>query len=60
MAKNFTRRFTPSMCEPHEWLVLVGENCDREHRLRMRVPDEDFVRRLYCIPQNVPVLIGRP
>lgn len=60
MAKNFTRRFTPTMAEPFEWFVLVGHNCERQYWLRMRVPDEGYVRRLLGIPQGVPILIGRP
>ncbi len=48
------------MAEPFEWFVLVGHNCERQYWLRMRVPDEGYVRRLLGIPQGVPILIGRP
>jgi hypothetical protein len=58
--KQFTRRFTPSNHEPMLWLVLVGDDGAIEHWERMCVPDESFVRRKHLIPQDVPVLIGRP
>lgn len=58
--RPFTRRFTPSQVQPFEWLVLVGNECALEHTVRMAVPDESFVRRLLRIPEEVPILIGRP
>ena len=60
MARNSTRRFTPSYGERLEWLVLVGNDCAREYRMQMMVPDETFVRRRLDIPRSVPILIGRP
>lgn len=58
--RPFTRKFTPSQTQPFEWLVLVGDECALEHLIRMSVPDESFVRRLLRIPDEVPILIGRP
>lgn len=58
--RNFVRRFTPSRIEHFEWLVYEGYDCAREHRVSMSVPDENYVRRLLRIPDNVPILIGRP
>lgn len=54
---HFTRRNTPPRAETIEWLVLVGDSC-REYWLQMCVPDEDFVRRQLCLPDDVPILIG--
>ena len=60
MARSFVRRFTPSQAEPTMWLVLVGDDSATEHWVRMLVPDEMFVRRKHRIPEDVPILIGRP
>lgn len=60
MCKNFTRRFTPSQTQVFVWLVLVGENCDRQYEVAMRVPSEEYARQLLNIPKDVPILVGRP
>jgi hypothetical protein len=60
MASRFTRRFTPALAEKPLWLVFVGTDCSTEHWVHMSIPDEDAVRRLLCIPKDVPILIGRP
>lgn len=59
MARNFTRSFTPAQPPLYEWLVLVGDECIM-YWLRMSVPCEDAVRRTLCIPEDIPILIGRP
>lgn len=59
MARMFTRRFTPTQAQPYTWLVLVGEDC-LEQEVSLMVPDESIVRRILGIPENVPILIGRP
>lgn len=56
---RFTRRFTPSIHQPTEWLVLIGTDC-QEYWMRMNVPDEVLVRRRLCLSPDTPVLIGRP
>ena len=55
-----TRKFTPTRITHYEWLVLVGNDGATEHRVSMSVPDESFVRRLLRIPEEIPILIGRP
>lgn len=60
MCKHFTRRFTPSPTKQFVWLVLVGENCDTQYEVSMRIPSEEYARLVLRIPKDVPVLIGRP
>ncbi len=61
MSRNaYTRHVTLSMSAPLRWLVLVGVDCAIEHEVYLRVPDEAIVRRILRIPDDVPILIGRP
>lgn len=60
MTLQFTRKFTPSSSQAHTWFVLIGEDCAIEREVVMLVPDEKFVRRLFDLPKNIPILIGRP
>lgn len=59
MARKFTRRFTPKCASPFRWLVLIGNECV-EQEIYLLVPDEKVVRHLLKIPENVPIVIGRP
>ena len=43
-----------------EWFVLVGQDCFAEFVIWLKLPDEEVVRRILGIPDNVPILIGRP
>lgn len=56
---KFTRRFSPSIVESFEWLVLVGDDAEAEFYVYARVPDEHYFRRILNISQNTPIVYGR-
>ncbi len=58
--RPFTRRFTPGQAPLTEWLVFIGDECAEEHTVYWPIPDETFVRRRLGIPEDTPILIGRP
>ncbi len=58
--RQITRRMSPGMAEPTEWLIYIGADCAREERVIWPIPDETYARRVFRIPPEVPVLIGRP
>lgn len=48
-------------CPGHSWLVLIGANADRVEIVRGPVPpDQDYVRGVFGLSSDVPVLIGAP
>lgn len=58
--KSFTRRFSSPVPTQFRWLVLVGNDASTEHELELSIPCEETVRRMFKIPPDVPILIGRP
>lgn len=56
----FTRRSNPGRPATSEWLVLIGTECAEERMVSWPTPDETYVRRLLRIPEDTPILIGRP
>lgn len=48
-------------CTGLSWLVLIGANADRAEIVRGPVPpDQDYVRGVFGLSSDVPVLIGAP
>ena len=57
--RSFTRRMTPGMAESPTWLVYIGADCAREEWVTWPTPDETYARRVFRVPPDVPVIIGR-
>jgi len=57
--RPFVRRMTPAQSTHPEWFVLIGADCAREEWVTWPIPDESYVRRVFRIPPDTPVLIGR-
>lgn len=59
--KKFMRQNGSQRSSGFVWLALVGQQADREFRIQWPVlPSEEMVRRVLEIPDNEPVLVGRP
>jgi hypothetical protein len=58
--RPFVRRFNPGRPSTNVWLVLIGTECAEERTVIWPTPDEQYVRRLFQIPEDTPILIGRP
>ena len=57
--RPFTRRMTPGKGAPDTWLVYIGADCAREEWVTWPTPDEAYVRRVFRVPPDVPLIVGR-
>lgn len=60
MARYSTTYCNTPLARPHEWLVLVGPECEERWVTSVNFPNEANVRRELCIGNSVDILIGRP